>query len=90
MDEIKSYSGTARASGVVKGSISVGGRMSGKTSIPTVVVEPNPDYDNLLNKPKINGIELSDNLSFEELGEETISNAELKEIIDKQFMEVFK
>lgn len=47
------------------------------------------DYEQLENRPSINGQELIGNKTFEELGEETISNQELKDIIDKYYMEVF-
>jgi hypothetical protein len=44
------------------------------------------NYDTLKNKPSINGFTLEGrDMSFEELGEETITNSELKDIIDKMF-----
>ena len=44
------------------------------------------NYDALKNKPSINGLTLEGrDISFEELGEETITNSELKDIIDKMF-----
>lgn len=43
------------------------------------------DYNTLKNKPKIEGVELKDNKTFEELGLLEVSNIELKEIFDKIF-----
>lgn len=47
------------------------------------------DYEDLFNKPSINGVELKGNKTFEQLGEETLTNAELKDIIDSQFDLIF-
>ena len=46
-------------------------------------------YTDLTNKPSINGVEISGNRTFAELGEDTISNSDLKDIIDKQFNLIF-
>jgi hypothetical protein len=67
--------------------------LKGKLSLPhTVYVETVgiTDYDELvINKPKINGVELKGNKTLEDLGEETITNQELKDIIDNQFEVIF-
>lgn len=47
------------------------------------------DYEDLTNKPSINGVELKGNKTFEQLGEETLTNSELKDIIDSQFDLIF-
>lgn len=47
------------------------------------------DYEDLFNKPSINGVELKGNKTFEQLGEETLTNSELKDIIDSQFDLIF-
>ena len=47
------------------------------------------DYEDLIKKPKINGVELIGNKTFEQLGEETLTNSELKDIIDSQFATIF-
>lgn len=52
-------------------------------------VERENDYDALVNQPQINGVTLKGNKSFEELGEGTISNAELSEIIAREYDRVF-
>lgn len=49
----------------------------------------NTDYEQLENKPQINGVELSGNKTFEELGEQTITNVELQDIINTQYQLVF-
>ena len=46
-------------------------------------------YTDVTNKPSINGVEITGNRTFAELGEDTISNSELKDIIDKQFNLIF-
>ncbi len=43
------------------------------------------DYNILKNKPQIEGVELKDNKTFEELGLLEVSNTELKEMFDKIF-----
>ena len=56
-----------------------------ETSVTYETTTPT-NYDALKNKPSINGFTLEGrDMSFEELGEETITNSELKEIIDKVF-----
>ena len=40
------------------------------------------DYEKLTNKPKINGVKLESNKSFEELGYDSVTNTELKSIYD--------
>ena len=47
------------------------------------------DYNRLVNKPQINGVELVGNKSFEDLGEQTITNVELQSIINDQYNLVF-
>lgn len=46
-------------------------------------------YEYLKDKPRINGVELAGNISFEDLGELTITNSELKDIVDSQYELVF-
>lgn len=41
------------------------------------------NYENLNNKPKVNGVELSGDKSFEELGVSPLSNLEIMEIIKR-------
>lgn len=41
------------------------------------------DYNKLANKPKIEGVELKDNKSFEELGLSKISNIQIDELLKK-------
>ena len=47
--------------------------------------ETNRDYYKLDNKPSIEGVELIDDKTFEELGLSEVSNIELKEIFNKIF-----
>ena len=47
------------------------------------------DYNLLNNKPSINGVELVNDKSFEQLGREDIRNRRIKEIIDEQYDAIF-
>lgn len=47
------------------------------------------DYSKIDNKPSINGVTLNGNLSFETLGEQTITNSELADIVRQQYNIVF-
>lgn len=53
-------------------------------------IQGGSDYNMLAHRPSINGVELLGNLTIEDIGEETITNQELMEIIDKYYSEVFK
>lgn len=43
------------------------------------------DYNTLANKPKINGVTLVDDKSFEELGVDTLTNLEILSIFNRVF-----
>lgn len=43
------------------------------------------DYNDLFNKPSINEVELKGNKTFEDLGDKTLSNLEIKAIFDRVF-----
>ena len=43
------------------------------------------NYDDLLNKPQINGVELMGDKSFEDLGDAPLTNLEIKAIFDSIF-----
>lgn len=47
------------------------------------------DYEKLMNKPSINGVELINDKTFEELGREDIKNRTIKDIIDEQYNIIF-
>ena len=47
------------------------------------------DYNALINKPSINGVELINDKTFEQLGREDIKNIRIKEIIDTQYHNIF-
>ena len=51
---------------------------------PFVNVATN-NYNELINKPQINSVELQGNKSFEELGDHTLTNLEIKTIFDRIF-----
>jgi hypothetical protein len=61
-------------------SLNVGGDIKIGGDTPTTT-----DYNLLQNKPKINGVELVDDKSFEELGVETMTNIEIKAVFDRIF-----
>lgn len=43
------------------------------------------DYNELFNKPSINEVELKGNKTFEDLGDKTLTNIEIKAIFDRVF-----
>ncbi len=47
------------------------------------------DYEKLTHKPSLNGVIIRGEKTFEDYGEGTLTNAEIKEIVDKQFKEIF-
>lgn len=47
------------------------------------------DYEELVHKPSINGVELVGNKTFEELGREDIANSRIKQIIDTSYDLIF-
>lgn len=47
------------------------------------------NYEKLINKPSINGVELISDKSFEDLGRDDIKNKRIKEIIDEQYNLIF-
>lgn len=47
------------------------------------------DYNKLANLPSINGVKLEGDKTFPELGEDTITNSEIKSIIDKMYSAIF-
>ena len=47
------------------------------------------DYEVLKNLPKVNGVTLKGDKSFESLGREKITNSQLKQIIDEQYELIF-
>lgn len=49
--------------GSMSGRLSGGGAMSGGLNVPRVVSIPDKNYENMINKPQINGVELSGNKS---------------------------
>lgn len=53
------------------------------------VMENTGNYNDFFNLPTINGVVMKGNTTIEELGEETLTNSELKDIIDSQFDVIF-
>lgn len=49
--------------GSMSGKLSASGAIGGGLNVPKVVSIPDKNYDNLINKPQINGVELSGNKS---------------------------
>ena len=43
------------------------------------------DYNDLVNKPSINEVELVGDKTFEDLGDRTLTNTEIKRIFDRVF-----
>ena len=74
----KSLSGQISAASM-SGSLSADNSMSGTLKMADRVVEK--DYENLKNKPSINGVELVSDKSFEDLGDHVLTNFEILELM---------
>ena len=73
-----SLSGNISAASV-SGSLNADAGMSGDLKMAERVYEN--DYEKLVNKPKINGVELVQDKSFEELGDHVLTNFEILELM---------
>ena len=73
-----SLSGNISAA-TMSGGLNVDTGMSGSLNMAERVYES--DYENLRNKPKINGVELVQDKSFEELGDHILTNFEILELM---------
>ena len=74
----KSISGSISAE-TLSGSMSACPPLSGTLKMPRSTVEK--DYENLKNKPSINGVELVSDKSFEDLGDHVLTNFEILELM---------
>lgn len=74
----KSLSGSI-SQAAMSGSLNADASMSGNLKMADRVIEK--DYEKLVNKPSINGVELIKDKSFEELGCTPMKNSEILEII---------
>ena len=63
----------------MSGSLNAEQPMSGTLNMAERVYEN--DYEKLVNKPKINGVELVQDKSFEELGDHVLTNFEILELM---------
>ena len=63
----------------MSGSLNAETGMSGTLNMAERVYEN--DYEKLVNKPKINGVELISDKSFEELGDHDLTNFEILELM---------
>lgn len=63
----------------MSGSLNADAGMSGNLKMAEMVYEN--DYEKLHNKPKINGVELVQDKSFEELGDHVLTNFEILELM---------
>lgn len=82
----------------IKGKVSkqqtISGQIGGTKSISTSVKVLDKtlytdNYNVMTHKPAINGITLEGDKSFEELGEHTLTNSELKDLVDTQYDLIF-
>lgn len=74
----KSLSGQMSAE-TLSGSLIADNSMSGTLKMADRVVEK--DYEKLVNKPSINGVELIQDKSFEDLGTHAMTNFEILELM---------
>ena len=56
-----------------------------KAKFGDVLMVHTDNYDDLYNKPSINEVELKGNKTFEDLGDKTLTNIEIKHIFDRVF-----
>ena len=63
----------------MSGSLNADTGMSGDLKMAERVYEN--DYEKLVNKPKINGVELVQDKSFEDLGDHVLTNFEILELM---------
>ena len=63
----------------LSGSLNADASMSGNLKMADRVIEK--DYEKLVNKPSINGVELVQDKSFEELGDHVLTNFEILELM---------
>lgn len=73
-----SLSGSISAA-TMSGSLNADVGMSGSLNMAERVYEN--DYEKFHNKPKINGVELINNKSFEDLGDSVLTNFEILELM---------
>ena len=66
---------------VLSGSLNADAGMTGELKMPRSTVEK--DYEKLVNKPSINGVELIQDKSFEDLGDHVLTNFEILELMKK-------
>lgn len=74
----KSLSGSI-SQAVMSGSLNADASMSGNLKMADRVIEK--DYEKLVNKPSINGVELIRDKSFEDLGDHVLTNFEILELM---------
>lgn len=65
----------------LQGKASAKNTASGHISIPTGFI--NQSYNDLLDKPQIEGVELVDNKTFEDLGLESITGKDLIDVFEE-------
>lgn len=65
----------------MSGSLNADASMAGELKMPRSTHEK--DYEKLVNKPCINGVELIQDKSFEELGDHALTNFEILELMKK-------
>ena len=73
-----SLSGNISAA-TMSGSLNADASMSGNLKMADRVIEK--DYEKLVNKPSINGVELIQDKSFEDLGDHVLTNFEILELM---------
>ena len=82
-DELVRLTATLTGEATLSAQLNEEATLSARLNVPSSVVSSN--YDELTNKPKVNGVELIGDRSFEDLGETTMTNLEIKEAFDREF-----
>ena len=78
-----------KITGTIGTGISIGGTVAGGIDIGGLVEKPQSvyekDYERLINKPKINEIELIGDKSFNDLGLKPLTNIEIAKMINGEW-----
>lgn len=71
--------------GTLSGKLSPTSDVKGNLTIPPVGPPKPTSYEELVDLPSVNEVELIGNKTFEDLGDKTLTNVEIKQIFDRVF-----
>lgn len=85
MNDVTELHGSLSFGESLHGSLSFGGSLRGSLGFDGISVVENTDYEQLENKPSIEGVELVGDRTLGEFGERPLSNVEIKTVFDRVF-----